>query len=126
MARRAFDGDVGAAAAPTWARRTAEARWVALDPGRARRRALAAGRVPRRRTGPRFIEINSDAPAGFGYGDRMAEVFAAPARSSARSPRAAAVALPRPRRRALVEAVRAVWRRAAAPRRWSPSWTGRT
>ena len=26
--------------------------------------------------GPRFIEINSDAPAGFGYGDRMAEVFA--------------------------------------------------
>jgi hypothetical protein len=26
-------------------------------------------------SGPRFIEINSDAPAGFGYGDRMAEVF---------------------------------------------------
>src|SRR5215472_4607705 len=25
--------------------------------------------------GPRFIEINSDAPAGFGYGDRMASVF---------------------------------------------------
>ena len=25
---------------------------------------------------PRFIEVNSDAPAGFGYGDRMAEVFA--------------------------------------------------
>jgi hypothetical protein len=25
--------------------------------------------------GPRFIEINSDAPAGFGYGDRMADVF---------------------------------------------------
>ena len=24
---------------------------------------------------PRFIEVNSDAPAGFGYGDRMAEVF---------------------------------------------------
>ncbi len=25
--------------------------------------------------GPRFIEINSDAPAGFGYSDRMARVF---------------------------------------------------
>jgi uncharacterized circularly permuted ATP-grasp superfamily protein len=25
--------------------------------------------------GPRFIEINSDAPAGFGYGDRMARLF---------------------------------------------------
>jgi uncharacterized circularly permuted ATP-grasp superfamily protein len=27
--------------------------------------------------GPRFVEINSDAPAGFGYGDRMADVFRA-------------------------------------------------
>jgi hypothetical protein len=26
--------------------------------------------------GPRFIEVNSDAPAGFGYGDRMADIVA--------------------------------------------------
>ena len=30
------------------------------------------------RRGPRFIEINSDAPAGFGYSDRMARLFEEP------------------------------------------------
>ena len=42
--------------------------------------------------GPRFIEINSDAPAGFGYSDAMAEVFRAAARSSRPSPGEHAVA----------------------------------
>ncbi|HVQ28720.1 MAG TPA: circularly permuted type 2 ATP-grasp protein [Vicinamibacteria bacterium] len=52
----------------------AEARHVRVDPGEpdvvlSRVDAfLAAGQ-------PRFIEINSDAPAGFGYGDRMAELL---------------------------------------------------
>ena len=60
--------------APTWARRTPKRAGCASIPASptcvlSRLDAfLTAG-------GPRFIEINSDAPAGFGYGDRMAEVF---------------------------------------------------
>ena len=74
VARHVFDGDV---------RRLCEflgtpereARWVEIDPGPpdvllSRVDAFMDGGVPR------FIEVNSDAPAGFGYGDRMAEVFA--------------------------------------------------
>jgi uncharacterized circularly permuted ATP-grasp superfamily protein len=72
VARHAFDGDVRRLCA-FLGTPDAEARWVALDPGPpdvvlSRIDAfLAGGR-------PRFIEINSDAPAGFGYGDRMARV----------------------------------------------------
>ena len=74
VARRAFAGDVGALCAYLGTPE-AEARWVALDPGPpdvllSRLDAFLGA------DGPRFIEINSDAPAGFGYGDRMAEVFA--------------------------------------------------
>jgi uncharacterized circularly permuted ATP-grasp superfamily protein len=52
----------------------AEARHVALDPGEpdviwSRLDAFVSP------AGPRFIEVNSDAPAGFGYGDRMASIF---------------------------------------------------
>jgi uncharacterized circularly permuted ATP-grasp superfamily protein len=52
-----------------------EARIVTLDPGEpdvviSRLDAFGAQK------GPRFVEINSDAPAGFGYGDRMAAIFA--------------------------------------------------
>jgi uncharacterized circularly permuted ATP-grasp superfamily protein len=74
VARAAFDGD---------ARRLcdflglppAHAEWVAFDPGPP---DLVLSRVDAFTTdgGPRFLEINNDAPAGFGYGDRMAEVFA--------------------------------------------------
>jgi hypothetical protein len=73
-ARRAFDGDVdrlcGFLGTPE-----AEAAWVRLDPGPpdVLLSRLDAFLLPE---GPRFIEVNSDAPAGFGYGDRMAEVFA--------------------------------------------------
>jgi uncharacterized circularly permuted ATP-grasp superfamily protein len=74
VARHAFGGDV-ARLSEYLGTPPAEARWVAVDPGLpdvvlSRLDAfLEGGR-------PRFIEINSDAPAGFGYGDRMAEVFA--------------------------------------------------
>jgi hypothetical protein len=52
----------------------AEARWVSLDPGEP---DVVLSRLDAFLTpeGPRFIEINNDAPAGFGYGDRMAEAF---------------------------------------------------
>jgi hypothetical protein len=52
----------------------AELRWLRPDPGQPDvvLSRLDAFLAP---DGPRFIEINSDAPAGFGYGDRMAEVF---------------------------------------------------
>jgi uncharacterized circularly permuted ATP-grasp superfamily protein len=51
-----------------------ESRWVALDRGEPDVvwSRLDAFVTPE---GPRFIEINNDAPAGFGYGDRMAELF---------------------------------------------------
>jgi uncharacterized circularly permuted ATP-grasp superfamily protein len=74
VARRAFDGDVRRLCA--WlGTPEAEARWVSLDPGEP---DVVLSRVDAFLTsaGPRAIEINSDAPAGFGYGDRMAEVFA--------------------------------------------------
>lgn len=52
----------------------AQARWVRLDPGEP---DVVLSRLDAFVTpaGPRFIEVNSDAPAGFGYGDRMAEIF---------------------------------------------------
>jgi uncharacterized circularly permuted ATP-grasp superfamily protein len=73
VARDAFDGDArrlcGYLGTPA-----AEARWVSLDPGPP---DVLLSRLDAflLEDGPRFIEINSDAPAGFGYGDRMAEVF---------------------------------------------------
>jgi hypothetical protein len=73
VARRAFSGDVDKLLA--WLGiPEAEARWVRVDPGPPDvvLSRLDAFLTP---TGPRFIEINSDAPAGFGYGDRMAAVF---------------------------------------------------
>ena len=74
VARDAFDGDVARLCA-FLGTPEAEARWVAIDPGPpdvvlSRLDAFLEG------TRPLFIEVNSDAPAGFGYGDRMAEVFA--------------------------------------------------
>ena len=73
VARRAFDGDAGRLCA-FLGTPEAEARWVRLDPGLPDvvLSRLDAFLGP---SGPRFIEVNSDAPAGFGYGDRMAEVF---------------------------------------------------
>lgn len=72
-ARRAFDGDVRRLCA-FLGTPEAETEWVALDPGEP---DVVLSRVDAFTTaaGPRFIEINSDAPAGFGYGDRMASVF---------------------------------------------------
>jgi hypothetical protein len=74
VARRVFGGDVGALC-DYLGTPEAEARWVRIDPGPpdVLLSRLDAFLGP---DGPRFIEINSDAPAGFGYGDRMAEVFA--------------------------------------------------
>jgi uncharacterized circularly permuted ATP-grasp superfamily protein len=73
VARRAFDGDVGRLGA-FLGTPAAEARWVALDPGEP---DVVLSRLDAFLTphGPRFIEINSDAPAGFGYSDRMAKVY---------------------------------------------------
>jgi len=73
VARRAFDGDAGRLCA-FLGTPEAEARWVRLDPGLPDvvLSRLDAFLGP---AGPRFIEVNSDAPAGFGYGDRMAELF---------------------------------------------------
>jgi uncharacterized circularly permuted ATP-grasp superfamily protein len=73
VARRVFDGDAGRLCAHLGIP-PAQARWMALDPGEpdVLLSRLDAFVTP---DGPRFIEINSDAPAGFGYGDRMAEVF---------------------------------------------------
>jgi uncharacterized circularly permuted ATP-grasp superfamily protein len=73
MARRLFDGDAGRLCAHLGIP-DAQARWMSLDPGGpdVLLSRLDAFVTPE---GPRFIEINSDAPAGFGYGDRMAEVF---------------------------------------------------
>jgi uncharacterized circularly permuted ATP-grasp superfamily protein len=73
VARRAFDGD---------ARRLCaflgipddHARWIALDPGPP---DVLLSRLDAFLTpgGAAFIEVNNDAPAGFGYGDRMADLF---------------------------------------------------
>jgi uncharacterized circularly permuted ATP-grasp superfamily protein len=74
VARAAFDGDAGRLC-DYLGLPPAQAEWVSLDPGPP---DVAISRLDAFATpeGPRFLEINSDAPAGFGYGDRMAEVFA--------------------------------------------------
>jgi hypothetical protein len=74
VARRAFAGDV-ARLCRHLGFGEAEARWIAVDPGEpdVLLSRLDAFVTPE---GPRFIEVNSDAPAGFGYGDRMAELIA--------------------------------------------------
>lgn len=73
VARHAFDGDV-LRLCDFLGTPEGEAPWVAMDPGEPDvvLSRLDAFVTP---TGPRFIEINSDAPAGFGYGDRMARVI---------------------------------------------------
>jgi uncharacterized circularly permuted ATP-grasp superfamily protein len=73
VARTAFDGDVARLGAFLGAP-AAEMAWVSLDPGPP---DVVLSRVDAFLSpmGPRFIEINSDAPAGFGYGDRMAQLF---------------------------------------------------
>ncbi len=71
-ARRAFRGDVSRLLA--WlGTPESHSRWVRFDPGEP---DVVLSRIDAFLTpeGPRFIEVNSDAPAGFGYGDRMAEV----------------------------------------------------
>jgi uncharacterized circularly permuted ATP-grasp superfamily protein len=73
VARTAFEGDVARLGA-FLGTPAAELRWVALDPGPP---DVVLSRVDAflSPAGPRFIEINSDAPAGFGYADRMAALF---------------------------------------------------
>lgn len=72
VARQVFDGDVGRLC-DFLGTPAAEAAWVALDPGPP---DVVLSRLDAFVTpgGPRFIEVNSDAPAGFGYGDRMARL----------------------------------------------------
>jgi hypothetical protein len=72
VARHVFDGDTGRLC-DFLGTPAAEAAWVALDPGPP---DVVLSRLDAFVTpaGPRFIEINSDAPAGFGYGDRMARL----------------------------------------------------
>ncbi len=73
VARDVFEGDVGHLC-DFLGTPVAETRWVALDPGAP---DVVLSRLDAFVTpgGPRFIEINSDAPAGFGYSDRMARLF---------------------------------------------------
>jgi uncharacterized circularly permuted ATP-grasp superfamily protein len=73
VARHVFEGDVGRLCS-FLGTPGAETRWVSLDPGQP---DVVLSRLDAFVTpeGPRFIEINSDAPAGFGYSDRMAELF---------------------------------------------------
>ncbi len=73
VARAAFGGDAGRLCS-FLGTPEAEARWVRHDPGPP---DVVLSRLDAFLTedGPRFIEINSDAPAGFGYSDRMARVF---------------------------------------------------
>jgi len=73
VARYAFGGDVDRLC-DFLGTPDGERHWVRLDPGPpdvllSRLDAFFGDE------GPRFIEINSDAPAGLGYGDRMADVF---------------------------------------------------
>jgi hypothetical protein len=73
VARHAFDSDTSRLCA-FLGTPAAEAKWVALDPGLP---DVVLSRLDAFVTaeGPRFVEVNSDAPAGFGYGDRMAGLF---------------------------------------------------
>jgi uncharacterized circularly permuted ATP-grasp superfamily protein len=73
VARHAFDGDA-ARLCDFLGTPAGEARWVTVDPGEPDvvLSRLDAFLIPE---GPRFIEINSDAPAGFGYSDAMEAVF---------------------------------------------------
>ena len=73
VARRAFAGDASRLCSHLGFREP-QARWVRLDVGEP---DVVLSRVDAFLTpdGPRFIEINSDATAGLGYGDRMAEIF---------------------------------------------------
>ncbi len=74
VARRVFDGDVDRLCDHLGISEQ-RARLLRVDPGQP---DVVYSRVDAFVTaeGPRFIEFNSDAPAGFGYGDRMADVFA--------------------------------------------------
>ena len=74
LARRAFGGDALALCAYLGLP-DEHAPWIAVDPGPpdVLLSRLDAFLTPE---GPAFIEVNNDAPAGFGYGDAMAEVFA--------------------------------------------------
>jgi hypothetical protein len=111
MARRVFDGDVARLCA-FLGTPPAEVPWVSVDPVEPDvvLSRLDAFLTPK---GPRFIEINSDAPAGFGYSDAMAEVFR-------QLPVFQAFAREREvsyeqSDRALVDAVVGEWRRRAGP-----------
>jgi uncharacterized circularly permuted ATP-grasp superfamily protein len=75
VARAVFGGDAGRLCA-LLGTPAAEAAWVTLDPGPPDvvLSRLDAFLTPQ---GPRFIEVNSDAPAGFGYSDRMARLVRA-------------------------------------------------
>ena len=105
VARDAFEGDVEALLA-FLGTPEAEARWVRIDPGQP---DVVLSRLDAflEEDQPRFIEINSDAPAGFGYGDRMAEVFEAlPVFRAFRARRAVRY---EPSGPALVDAVLGAW-----------------
>jgi hypothetical protein len=74
VARYAFGGDLGRLL-DFLGTPEAERPWLEIDPGQP---DVLMSRIDAFLTeaGPRVIEINSDAPAGFGYGDRMAAIFA--------------------------------------------------
>lgn len=112
VARTAFEGDPGRLC-EYLGLPAREARWIGIDPGPP---DVVLSRLDAFLTpeGPRFIEVNSDAPAGFGYGDGMAAVFAAlPVfRAFAAGRRVSYL----PSSSALVEAVLAQWPRASPPR----------
>jgi len=73
ISRRAFGGDAGRLCEYLRIPEK-QAKWIELDPGLpdvvlSRLDAFTQG------DDTAFVEINNDAPAGFGYGDRMAQVF---------------------------------------------------
>jgi uncharacterized circularly permuted ATP-grasp superfamily protein len=115
VARQAFAGDVGRLCA-FLGTPAAEVPWVSLDPGEP---DVVLSRLDAFLTqdGPRFIEINSDAPAGFGYSDAMAAAFRELPLFQAFAGRR--VVSYEPSDRALVDAVLGEWRRwggAGSPR----------
>lgn len=73
VSRRVFGGDVGRLAAFLGVPAD-QVPWVSHDPGEPDVvwSRLDGFWAP---AGPRFVEVNSEAPAGFGYADRMARVF---------------------------------------------------